>query len=226
MSLPSPPPAAPAGEASQSDSPSLTPAQQRIVQWLLEREASGLPPPSLDQICAGLGLRSRGSLHKHIQALVAKGLVEPIAGLRRGVRVRAGQSASPGSGEARVKHIPLLGRIAAGQPIAAVPVPGLVQVPVRLLGHGEHYVLEVAGDSMADAGICDGDWVVVEHRQHAHDGEVVVALVDEDAATLKRIEQRPDACVLWPANANHGPQVYAPERVRIQGVLTGMMRRW
>jgi repressor LexA len=85
-------------------------------------------------------------------------------------------------------------------------------------------VLQVRGDSMIDEGILDGDWVVVEQRDHARDGEIVVALIDGEEATLKRIEQTPSACILHPANPNLAPLRYAPERVRIQGVITGQMR--
>ena len=212
----------------------LTPAQTRLFDWLEANAAAGGTPPTLDETCRALGLRSRGSLHKQLGALVEHGLVEPMAGRRRGIRLttrRAGAHPSPHSPRERgaaspLPELPLLGRIAAGAPIEAVAEATAVEVPPRLLGRGECYVLQVRGDSMVEAGIHDGDEVVIERRDSARDGDVVVALVDGDSATLKRIEQRPGECVLWPANGEHRPQSYAPDRVAIQGVLVGLMRAW
>ncbi len=162
-------------------------------------------------------MRSRGSLHKHVQALVKAGHVEPLSGKQRGVRLCE-------SAQDQLLSLPLLGRIAAGRPIEALENPQALEVPGQLCGKGRCYVLQVRGDSMIDDGILDGDWVVIEQRDHAHDGEIVVALIDGEEATLKRIEQTPSACILHPANPNLAPLRYAPERVRIQGVVTGQMR--
>ena len=196
----------------------LTPRQQDILDYLRRQSHEGFAP-TLDTICADLGLRSRGSLHKHIQALVDAGLVVPMEGRHRGVHLT--EAAEPED-----DGLPLLGRIAAGRPIEAVTDDTRIQVPDALRGKGACYVLEVRGDSMADDGILDGDWVVIEHREHARNGEVIVALIDDEEATLKRIEQRPDRTLLHPANAAYTPQEYAPERVRIQGVVAGQMRRY
>ena len=196
----------------------LTPRQQDILDYLRRQSHEGFAP-TLDTICADLGLRSRGSLHKHIQALVDAGLVVPMEGRHRGVHLT--EAAEPED-----DGLPLLGRIAAGRPIEAVTDDTRIQVPDALRGKGTCYVLEVRGDSMADDGILDGDWVVIEHREHARNGEVIVALIDDEEATLKRIEQRPDRTLLHPANAAYTPQEYAPERVRIQGVVAGQMRRY
>jgi len=197
----------------------LTRRQQSILDYLREHhDARGLPP-TLDDLCRALGLRSRGSMHKHVQALVAAGLVAPLSGKQRGVRLR-----EPDHDDART--LPLLGRIAAGRPIEAVEDPQSLEVPRQLRGQGRCYVLQVRGDSMIDEGILDGDWVVVEQRDHARNGEIVVALIDGEAATLKRIEQTPSACILHPANEALTAQHYAPERVQIQGVLKGQMRAY
>ncbi len=174
--------------------------------------------PTLDELCTALGLSSRGSMHKQVQALVEAGLVEPLGGRQRGVRLT---DAAGGDDE-----LPLLGRIAAGRPIEALSTPETIQVPPALRGRGECYVLEVRGDSMIDEGILDGDWVVIESRDQARNGEIVVALVDDAEATLKRIEQRPGWVLLHPANPSMEALKYAPERVRIQGVLVGQMRRY
>lgn len=197
--------------------PVLTRRQQDILEFLRDCAREG-EAPTLGEICRAFGLRSRGSLHKHVSALIEAGLVEPMNGRRRGVHLTEAAQDSD--------SLPLLGRIAAGLPIEAVTDSEPVAVPELLRGRGECYVLQVRGDSMIDDGIHDGDWVVVEHREHARNGEVVVALIDNEAATLKRIEQRLDEVILHPANADHAPQRYAPGQVSVQGVVVGQMRRY
>ena len=196
----------------------LTRRQRELLGALRDWPADA-PAPTLDELCTALGLRSRGSLHKQLQALVAAGLAEPMEGQRRGVRLTAAALDDPGT-------LPLLGRIAAGRPIEAVSRDERIAVPPQLRGRGECYVLEVRGDSMADDGILDGDWVVVEQRSHARNGELVVALVDGEEATLKRIEQRPGRVLLHPANAAYQPLALEPDRVTVQGVVVGQMRRY
>ena len=198
----------------------LTRRQRELYEWLCEHAGEFDHPPTLDEVCTALGLASRGSLHKHVQALVDAGLIEPLEGRRRGLRLAGAASGGPPG------TLPLLGRIAAGRPIEAIAGAEPVEVPAHLRGRGTCYVLEVRGDSMIDDGILDGDQVVIEQRDSARDGEVVVALVDGEQATLKRIEQRPGACVLHPANGTMEPMVYAPDRVAIQGVLVGQMRAY
>lgn len=195
----------------------LTRRQQAILDHL--RESRYEHPPTLDELCAELGLKSRGSLHKQIQALVAEGLVEPMEGKQRGVRLT---EAAAGNED----ELPLLGYIAAGYPIEAVSAPESVQVPPLLRSERPCYVLQVKGDSMIEDGIFDGDWVVIEQRDHARDGEVVVALVEGEEATLKRIEQRPGEVILHPANAAMEPMRFAPDQVTVQGVVVGQMRRY
>ncbi len=195
----------------------LTRRQRTILEHLRESRERQAHPPTLGELCRELGLRSRGSLHKHVQALVKAGHVEPLSGKQRGVRLR-----EPDQDD--LLSLPLLGRIAAGCPIEALENPQDLEVPGQLRGKGRCYVLQVRGDSMIDEGILDGDWVVIEQRDHARDGEIVVALIDGEEATLKRIEQTPSACILHPSNPNLAPLRYAPERVRIQGVVTGQMR--
>ncbi|GAB6040351.1 transcriptional repressor LexA [Endothiovibrio diazotrophicus] len=195
----------------------LTRRQQAILDHLREQRYDH--PPTLDELCAELGLKSRGSLHKQIQALVAAGLVEPMEGKQRGVRLT--DAALTGEDE-----LPMLGYIAAGYPIEALANPEPVQVPPLLRSERPCYVLQVKGDSMIEDGIFDGDWVVIEQRDHARNGEVVVALVDGEEATLKRIEQRPGEVVLHPANAAMEPLRYPPQRIAIQGVVVGQMRRY
>jgi repressor LexA len=199
--------------------PALTRRQQAIYDYLCEHWERFPHPPTLDELCHALGLKSRGSLHKQVQALVEAGLVEPMDKKQRGVRLLA-------QAERRGDELPFLGYIAAGRPIEALENPESVEVPARLRGQGRSYVLQVRGDSMVDEGILDGDWVVIEQRDHARNGEIVVALVDGVEATLKRIEQRPGGVLLRPANSSMKPLRYAPERVQVQGVLVGQMRAY
>jgi len=196
----------------------LTRRQQQVYEYLVDNADHFGHPPTHDELCQALGLSSRGSLHKHIQALVQAGLVEPLDGSRRGIRLVEQQTLPDG--------IPLLGRIAAGRPIEAVPEPETMQVPAELLGRGACYVLQVSGESMLEAGILDGDYVVIEQRDSARNGEIVVALVNREEVTLKRIEQQPGRVILHPANAAMDPMTYSPDAVQIQGVLRGLMRSY
>ena len=198
--------------------PALTRRQHELLDYLRRREERGEFPPSLTRICTDLGLASRGSLHKQVVALVEARLVEPMLGKQRGVRlVRAANDES---------SLPLLGAIAAGRPIEALSRDESIAVPAWLRTDAECYALRVRGDSMRDAGILDGDIVVVEARETARNGEMVVALIDGQEATLKRIEQRPGEVLLHAENALYAPQVYGSERVRIQGVVIGQIRRY
>jgi repressor LexA len=149
--------------------------------------------------------------------LIDAGLVEAMNNQRRGIRL---------VDELPESELPVLGVIAAGRPIEAIDQRTSLQVPSFLRSNGDCYVLEVRGDSMVDEGILDGDHIVVEARQQARNGEIVVALIDDCDATLKRIEQRPGEVILHPANAAMEPMRYAPDQVRIQGVLVGQMRRY
>lgn len=199
--------------------PALTRRQHDLLLFLRERATRGLRPPSLSEICRELGLASRGSLHKQVVALVEAGLVEAMNGKQRGVRLIEAANDDDGG-------IPLLGLIAAGRPIEALIRDETIALPAWLKVPGACYALRVKGDSMRDAGILDGDVVVVEQRQHARNGETVVALIDGESATLKRIEQKPGEIVLHPENPAFEAQHYKPEQVAIQGVLVAALRRY
>jgi len=193
----------------------LTRKQQEILVFLQEHLPGRAEPLTLEELCRKLGLRSRGSLHKHIQALVHAGLVEPMDGLRRGIRLVADQSG-----------VPFLGRIAAGRPIEAWPQPETMEVPPFLRTGRPCYVLQVEGDSMIGAGILDGDYVVIEQREHARNGEIVVALVRGEEVTLKRLAQQAGKVLLCPENPVLEPIELHPGDVQIQGVLVAVMRRY
>jgi repressor LexA len=125
-----------------------------------------------------------------------------------------------------VIEIPLHGRIAAGVPIEAFEGQSMLAVPAALLGGGEHYALEVSGDSMVDAGILDGDYALIRRADTARDGEIVVALIDDSEATLKYFRKEGAMIRLDPANRAYDPQRYSPHQVRVQGKLAGLLRRY
>jgi repressor LexA len=137
-------------------------------------------------------------------------------GKQRGIR--------PISTDQQEVGIPFLGRIAAGCPIEAIEQNETISVPDRMLGSKPCYVLQVSGDSMIEEGIYDGDYVIIEQQVSADNGDIVVALIDQQETTLKRIEQQPGKIILHPANSSMSSTVYEPERIELQGVLKGLMR--
>ncbi len=202
----------------------LTRRQREIFDFLRSNHEKFPVPPTLEQLCSALGVVSRGSMHKHISALIDAGLVEPFAGNKQGgIRL----SAKAQRNYTACEHsLPFVGKIAAGKPIEALENINYMAVPEMLKSNKPCYVLQVKGDSMIDAGIFDGDWVVIEQRSYARNGEIVVALIEKSEATLKYIEQSPDKVLLLPANADMTAMSYRPEQVEIQGVLVGQMRSY
>lgn len=196
----------------------LTRRAREVHRFLADNAGRFPHPPTLDELARAMGMRSRGSLHKHVQALVDAGLLEPLDGRRRGLRMAEPHSLGDG--------VPFLGYVAAGRPIEALENPGSVDVPAALRPSGACYVLQVRGDSMIGEGILDGDRVVVEAREHARDGELVVALVDGAEATLKRIARRGGQVVLHPSNPALAPMAYEASRVQVRGVVRGLLRAY
>jgi repressor LexA len=203
----------------------LTRKQQEIFDFLAQNQDKFRHPPTLEELCAGLGVKSRGSLHAHIKALIDAQLIEAPERKQRGIRLTAYALDLIGMGD-KEGGLPLVGSIAAGRPIEAVQTISYMAVPEQLKTEKPCYVLKIKGDSMIEAGIFDGDWVVIEQRSHARNGEIVVALVNKSEATLKFIEQYPHEILLIPANANMQAMHYRPEEVEIQGVLVGQMRSY
>ena len=202
----------------------LTRRQREVFNFLRDNYENFAYPPSLDELCAALGMTSRGSLYKHIMGLIEAGLVEPFMGKKRGgVRLTA-QAQNEGS--AYEPGLPFIGSIAAGKPIEAVENISYMTIPEALKTDKPCYVLQVKGDSMIEAGIFNGDWVVIEQCDYADNGEIVVALIENAEATLKYIEQSPGQVLLLPANSNMLALSYRPEQVEIQGVLVGQMRSY
>jgi len=175
-------------------------------------------------------------MHKHVRALVEAGLVHDMEGKQRGVCLVDEPVAEPAQQQFAEEivpsvnrgsaSVPLLGKIAAGQPITALENQEELDMSAMLRGENPCFALRVQGDSMIDEGILDGDFVIVEQRECARNGEIVVALVDGEDATLKRIIQRPDQIELWPSNPTMEVMRYSPGRIQIQGVVVGQMRSY
>jgi repressor LexA len=198
----------------------LTDKQRRVLDFIQRYNAIHMVPPKLQEIAEGIGIRSRGVAHRYVQALIEAGYVETDEGKHRGIRLLTANPHHPRS------TLPLLGKIAAGKPIEAIP--GEDEINLANFFGQNTFAVRVQGDSMIDAGIFDGDVVVIKFRETANDGDIVVALIDEQEATLKRFKsaQQGSFIELIPENADMEPMVYEADRVRIQGVLVGQLRKY
>ncbi len=208
-----------------SDYQPLTRKQQEIYQFLVKHYQVSEIPPTLAEICSALGLSSRGSLHKHIQHLVEAKLVEPSNRQQRGIRLTKKNNKTVLKSSSN-NTIPYLGKIAAGLPLQAITNDSKIVIPKQLKTENECYALQVSGDSMIELGIFNDDWVIIEKRNYAKNGDIIVALVNNDEVTLKIIEQTPKKTILKPANKEMQPMSFDPDNVQIQGVLVGQMRSY
>lgn len=202
----------------------LTERQKEILEFIQDFQRRRGVAPTHREICERFGFSSYGTAYKHLKLLVEKGYLRRDRHQRRGLEltpVAAGERIEAGA------ELPFLGRIAAGRPIEAVSGRESLPVPRHLFGDraDQHYVLRVAGDSMIDEGIHDGDWVVVERRESARPGEMVVALVG-DEVTLKRFFPEGAQIRLQPANPSMSPLRFPAGDVRVQGIVVGLMRRY
>jgi repressor LexA len=179
--------------------------------------------PTLEEIAEGLGIRSKGVVHRYLRAIAEDGLITLVAGRHRGILLNESECSPTGNSK---YSLPLVGKIAAGQPIEAIPDQEHIDLAEFLIGPNR-FVLKVQGDSMCEAGILDGDMVVVERCNRANNGDIVVALIDHEEATLKTLRNNHDGSVmLIPANSAMTPMIYPAERVAIQGVVVGQMRSY
>jgi repressor LexA len=230
----------------------LTRKQFELLRFIHERLKESGVPPSFDEMKDALDLRSKSGIHRLITALEERGFIRRLpnraraieviklpeavghgTGGRRGFtpsviegnlgRVRAGSEEDSG----RPVPVPVMGRIAAGTPIEAIQTRShTINMPADMLTSGEHFALEVRGDSMIDAGILDGDMALIRKTEGAETGDIVVALIDEEEATLKRFRRRGASIALEPANTSYEVRILPPTRVRIQGKLVGLFRRY
>ena len=195
----------------------LTKKQKAVLDFVEHHIRINGYAPTLREIATHLGLSSVATVHKHLRTLVEKGLLVREGGRARAVELRPAQAPAAAS-------VPLLGQIAAGSPIEAVEQGEQIGLPEEMLGRRETYVLKVRGDSMIEDHILDGDYIVVEKRDRADNGEIVVALI-ENEATVKRYYREAGRIRLQPSNAALGP-IYVDEgRLRIQGVVIGILRK-
>ncbi len=195
----------------------LTLGQKRILDFIQEYVGKFDHSPSISEITLGLGLKSRSAVHRSVQAIAEQGYIRLIPNKRRNIEMLEGQ-------ELDEFNLPLVGKIAAGQPIEAIENHETVNLNSLFIGKNR-YLLQVSGDSMIGDNICDGDFIVCEQCETARDGTIVVALIDHQEATLKRIFRNPNGTVtLMPSNPTLSPMVYPADRVSIQGMLIGLFR--
>jgi repressor LexA len=234
----------------------LTRKQSELLRFIHERLKESGVPPSFDEMKDALDLRSKSGIHRLIMALEERGFIRRLPNRARALEVlRLPESATPATprggkfepsvipgnlGRARPVSspasdddfihnvaIPVMGRIAAGTPISALQSRShSISLPPDLLSTGEHYALEVRGDSMIEAGILDGDTVVIKKQATAESGDIVVALIDDEEATLKRLRRRGASIALEAANPAYETRIFGPDRVNIQGKLVSLVRKY
>jgi len=233
----------------------LTRKQHDLLMLIHERLQETGVPPSFEEMKEALELKSKSGIHRLITALEERGFIRRLPHRARALEVirlpdsmsqtapAARKAFSPNVIEGslgRVKPlpqgesgapegiaVPVMGRIAAGVPIEAIQDHSRnITVPPDMLGRGEHFALEVQGDSMVDAGILDGDTVLIRQGDTANNGDIVVALVDDEEATLKRLRRKGESIALEAANPAYETRIFGPDRVRVQGRLVGLIRRY
>lgn len=229
----------------------LTAKQHELLLFIHQRLAETGVSPSFEEMKEALDLKSKSGVHRLIGALEERQFLRrlpnraralevtrlpgvaapveqtaaPVADLAA-ARARKAEAARALPNDAPAIAVPLVGKIAAGLPIEAIEDHEQLAVPQALLGAGEHYALQVSGDSMIDAGIFDGDFALIRKAEEARDGDIVVALIDNAEATLKYFHREKGQIRLDPANTLYDPQYYLPSRVKIQGRLAGLLRRY
>jgi repressor LexA len=218
----------------------LTAKQRDLLIFIHQRLGESGISPSFDEMREALDLKSKSGVHRLISALEERGFIRRLPNRARALEViKMPDTAAPAASATVVPlrpamppaandtiDLPLHGRIAAGTPIEALQGTETFPVPAALLGPGEHYALEVSGDSMVEEGILDGDFALIRKVDTARDGEIVVALVNEEEATLKTFRREGNMIRLDPANRHYEPQRYRPDQVQIQGRLAGLIRRY
>ena len=214
----------------------LTRKQHELLCYIQDRLGETGVSPSFEEMKEALDLKSKSGVHRLISALEERGFIRRLANRARALEVLkmpdTGNVKAPApklpqpANSNDIIELPLHGRIAAGTPIEALQGSDSLPVPAALLGPGEHYALEVAGDSMVEEGILDGDYALIRKTDIARDGEIVVALINNEEATLKTFRREGKMIRLDPANRNYDPQRYRPDQVVVQGRLAGLLRRY
>ena len=219
----------------------LTRKQHELLTFIQDRLLATGVSPSFEEMKEALDLKSKSGVHRLISALEERHFIRRLPNRARALEVlrmpetvartpavqpKAPSPIVPRAANENVLEIPLHGRIAAGMPIEALEGQSTLSVPAALLGPGEHYALEVSGDSMVEAGILDGDYALIRRAETARDGDIIVALIADSEATLKYFRREGAMIRLDPANRAYDPQRYKPDQVRVQGKLAGLLRRY
>lgn len=222
----------------------LTRKQYELLRFIAERLGEDGVSPSFDEMKDALGLKSKSGIHRLIGALEERGFLRRLPHRARALEILRMPEAHERKASAAnaikkapipmraapandVVSVPLFGRIAAGTPIEALRDPGsFVEAPAAMLGSGEHYALSISGDSMVGAGILDGDTVLIRRSETANDGDIVVALVDDAEATLKTLRRIGGKVALEAANPAFETRLLPPGRVKVQGRLVGLLRKY
>lgn len=219
----------------------LTAKQRDLLNFLREYQQEHDHAPSFDEMKDAVGLKSKSGIHRLVSALEERGHIRRLANRARAIEIIdetpvAQTNATPSAnsnvvhanfGQASSLSLPLLGQIAAGTPIEALSDHSrFLDVPASMIGSGEHFALEIVGDSMVEAGIHDGDTVVIKKTDIANHGDIVVALIDEHEATLKTLRKEDGRIGLEPANRHYQTRYFSSNAVRIQGKLAGLIRNY
>jgi repressor LexA len=205
----------------------LTKKQKELLDYItLINNNSGISP-SYEEMKNRLNLKSKSGIHRIISALEERGFIRKLANKARAIEILNNNIANPQELVNKVIDIPLYGKIAAGTPIEAISSSSsIITTPIDMVKGGEHYALEISGDSMIDLGINNKDIAIIKKSKVANNGEIVVALIDKNEATLKKFKKTSTNIVLIPANDLYQTQTYEFSRVQIQGILVGIMRKY
>ena len=234
----------------------LTRKQYELLVYIDQQLRQNGVSPSFDEMKDALGLKSKSGIHRLITGLEERGFIRRLPHRARALEVRRlpdnmqaegkkpvsrrasgfapnvikGDFKLPGAkatADSESVQLPLYGRIAAGTPIEALrDHTNVIDIPASMLGSGEHYALEIEGDSMVDAGIFDGDTVIIRRSDTADNGSIVVALVEESEVTLKRLRRKGASVALEPANTSYETRIFGPDQVKVQGQLVGLIRKY
>ena len=208
----------------------LTFQQEKLLKFIIDYQKENNVTPSFDEMKDGLGLKSKSGIHRIVSALEERGYIKKLNNRARALEIIKNVNlidTESGKNKNNIISIPILGKIAAGLPIEAISDnTNYIELPETLLKKGEYFILNVEGDSMIEAGIFDGDQVVIRKANDANNGEIVVALIDNNEATLKRIFKRGQQVALQPENSNYKTVIYGPDRIQIQGVLKHLIRSY
>ena len=210
----------------------LTAKQLKLLEYLKQSFKENSVSPSFEEMKLALGLKSKSGIHRLITALEERGFIKRLHNKARAINILTKDEdlkfKNNHNIETNLKNVKIYGKIAAGTPIEAIESPeGFMSIPSEMIKNtNQHYALKISGESMVDAGILDGDIAVLEKTELVNNGDIVVALIDNQEATLKRIRKKSNSIALEPANKNFETRIFGPKRITIQGKLVGIIRNY